>query len=120
MTLPVDILNNILPHYPSAKFVSGTNGTYLVDCSVATQPGRFEFAFGEKVIKVHNQDFIVEASPGVCYLGAEAQDIRKTGFSLISWQKLTNISQIQRGSSWATLFFDLPTLSTTKITTTPT
>ncbi|KAH7383136.1 aspartic peptidase domain-containing protein [Cadophora sp. MPI-SDFR-AT-0126] len=70
--LPTALVNSIIADFPGAT-EDGSSGLYLVDCSVADQPGTVDFGFGNTVINVPFSEFIWHIE-GFCYLGVAADD----------------------------------------------
>jgi hypothetical protein len=65
--LPQSIINNLAKDF-NAQVLD--DGTLAVPCSTATQSGTVDFTFGKLTIKVPYHEFIWEAAPGQCFVGA--------------------------------------------------
>ncbi|KAH8904992.1 acid protease [Coniochaeta sp. PMI_546] len=65
--LPQSIINNLAKDF-NAQLVD--DGTLAVDCATAKQSGTVDFTFGKLTIKVPYHEFIWEAAPGQCFVGA--------------------------------------------------
>ena len=72
--LPTPIFNAIVADFPGATLDSGGSGLYTVDCSVASQAGTVDFAFGNTIINVPYHEFIWFAGTDLCFLGVAAND----------------------------------------------
>ncbi|KAJ9143203.1 Acid protease [Coniochaeta hoffmannii] len=71
--LPTPIYQAIGESFPGAQLDPSTD-FYLVDCSVADQPGSVDFVFNNKTIQVPYGDFIWESEPGQCVVGVLPND----------------------------------------------
>lgn len=72
--LPTSIFNAIMADFPDATPDTSGNGLYSISCSVASQSGTIDFAFGNTIIHVPYHEFIWFAESDVCYLGVEVND----------------------------------------------
>ncbi|KAK0629272.1 aspartic peptidase domain-containing protein [Bombardia bombarda] len=71
--LPTPIFQAIGDVFPGAAF-DEDEGAFVVDCSVASQPGSVDFAFNNKVISVPYADFIWQVKEGFCIVGVLPDD----------------------------------------------
>ncbi|KAH8907615.1 acid protease [Coniochaeta sp. PMI_546] len=71
--LPTPIYQAIGDSFPGAQ-LDQSSEFYVVDCSVADQPGSVDFIFNTKTIRVPYGDFIWESDPGQCVVGVLPND----------------------------------------------
>ena len=72
--LPTSIFNAIVADFPGATPDTSGSGLYFIDCSVASQSGTVDFAFGHTVIHVPYHEFIWSPESDLCCLGVAADD----------------------------------------------
>ena len=94
--LPTPIFNAIVADFPGATPDTSVSGLYSIDCSVASQSGTVDFAFGNTIIHVPYHEFIWFSGSDLCYLGVAADDSAPLlgGMYLITfrWKGYTNIT----------------------------
>ncbi|OCL07673.1 acid protease, partial [Glonium stellatum] len=72
--LPTPIFNAIVADFPGATLDTSGSGLYIVDCSVASQSGTVDFAFGNTIVHVPYHEFIWFAGNNTCFVGVAADD----------------------------------------------